>query len=495
MRNILGSRGPKHKRKRIGIPYSAPIVQTSRNDLVWIMTRIMRLSWVPIVAWGLAVASCQFSANLEGGPYWPCPENGECRAGCSCLDGQVCVPDDPDRPAAVCAWCAPGTLDCDGDPENGCEVRPMEDPEHCGGCGISCGQNAVCQGGDCKCLAGWGDCFNGLDDGCETRLVDNDDYCRGCNRPCDQPPASYCKGGQTLVEYAVLGECAGTACSYPQDSTFCPNGCEDGRCLDDPCGDVYCQDDEECVDGACVCVADDEDHLSCDESQRCCDGQCVLRFDNEDHCGACDNPCGPNQHCAELECTCDHGWGDCDTSVDNGCETDTSSDSMHCGECNLPCTAVDVCCDGECVDIAADPNHCGVCGNACVGDKPCIEERCGRAGVVACGLSEICRASDDMYCCLGDDFTSLGCDTIPGCSDGKFIYCDGPEDCDTTQVCCFMTTGTDDQDHVAWTQCKDSDECGDEVLCSSDRDCVTSDSGTHCGFYGLGEMGIYACSP
>lgn len=478
----------------------------------------------------LAAAGCQFSANLEGGPYWPCPENGECRAGCSCLDGQVCVPVDPDRPAAVCAWCASGTLDCDGDPENGCEVRPKEDPEHCGGCGISCGQNAVCQGGDCKCLADWGDCFNGLDDGCETRLVDNDDHCGGCSQPCDQPPVPFCEG-QTLVEHAAPGECAGTDCSYPQDATFCPNGCEDGRCLDDACGDVYCRDDEECIEGACVCVADDGDRVPCDDGQRCCDGQCVLRFDNDDHCGACrspcpahmyceeeicvcdtfwgdcdpdipgcetlvkssddhcgacDNPCGPNQHCAELECTCDPGWGDCDTSVDNGCETDTASNQDHCGGCSQPCPGEHVCCDGECIDTSSDPEHCGDCGIACTADEDlCCDGSCAdsMSSLDHCGAcNDPCPDGYDL-CCGGTCANSL---TSPDHCGACFNDCVGDKPCQegrcgiAGQVDCGSGTCPDDSMQCCWDGsslgCHPTTDCSVQIMhCDGPEDCLAGE--------------------
>ncbi|MCU0692270.1 MAG: hypothetical protein MUF54_12795 [Polyangiaceae bacterium] len=45
--------------------------------------------------------------------------------------------------------CTAETLDCDGDPRNGCEANPMQSPVHCGACNHDCGGGQCDQG---RCL-------------------------------------------------------------------------------------------------------------------------------------------------------------------------------------------------------------------------------------------------------------------------------------------------------------------------------------------------------
>jgi hypothetical protein len=45
--------------------------------------------------------------------------------------------------------CTAGFLDCDGNPENGCEVDGRSNREHCGACGRPCGEHQSCSAGSC----------------------------------------------------------------------------------------------------------------------------------------------------------------------------------------------------------------------------------------------------------------------------------------------------------------------------------------------------------
>ena len=47
--------------------------------------------------------------------------------------------------------CTTGSADCNGNPQDGCEVDTMSDPQNCGGCGITCDGIAgqACAGGRC----------------------------------------------------------------------------------------------------------------------------------------------------------------------------------------------------------------------------------------------------------------------------------------------------------------------------------------------------------
>jgi hypothetical protein len=56
----------------------------------------------------------------------------------------------PTCEAGACGWtCAAGFADCDGLPEDGCEVSTADDPRHCGACGVDCLQGA-CKAATCQ---------------------------------------------------------------------------------------------------------------------------------------------------------------------------------------------------------------------------------------------------------------------------------------------------------------------------------------------------------
>ncbi|KAL8205721.1 hypothetical protein R6Q57_009272 [Mikania cordata] len=47
---------------------------------------------------------------------------------------------------------------------------------------------------------------------------------------------------------------------------------------------------------------------------------------------------------------------------------DLSGDEHNCGACKSKCKFTNLCCRGECVNLAYDKRHCGLCGNKCM---PC----------------------------------------------------------------------------------------------------------------------------
>jgi hypothetical protein len=117
-----------------------------------------------------AVASC-------GAACTPCAERPHASVACN---GSSCV-----------YTCAAGFDDCDGNPNNGCEADLQADPRNCGACGkgpkdphvcASGGsQQQVCVNGQCGCPAGWGNCNGDPDDGCEVNLRASNVHCGACN--------------------------------------------------------------------------------------------------------------------------------------------------------------------------------------------------------------------------------------------------------------------------------------------------------------------------
>lgn len=91
------------------------------------------------------------ACDEDSGEWVPgsCENQGPCSPGgmrsCGQLGVQTCTPS--------CFWdaceCGVGTLECDGQ----C-VDWMHDPQHCGGCRVTCGPEQQCDAGQCICLRG-----------------------------------------------------------------------------------------------------------------------------------------------------------------------------------------------------------------------------------------------------------------------------------------------------------------------------------------------------
>lgn len=119
-------------------------------------------------------------------------------------DEAVCVGED-------CA-CPSATGDCDGLEATGCEVDLLQDPDHCGACGNSCGEGR-CAGGRCECNEGFADCDGLAETGCEAELAWDSSHCGSCGRDCSGGPC-------------VLGQCQPVDLDSPtsQSSDLTPLG-------------------------------------------------------------------------------------------------------------------------------------------------------------------------------------------------------------------------------------------------------------------------------
>lgn len=118
---------------------------------------------------------------------------------------------------------------------DGACVDTARDPAHCGGCGVACGDGAVCNAGACAPACGVGTIA------CGGACVDpraTADACGGCGVAC---------GGDAL--------CAGGACgdACPGGTTPCAGACVDPATDARHCGacDRPCGPGAACADGAC----------------------------------------------------------------------------------------------------------------------------------------------------------------------------------------------------------------------------------------------------
>jgi hypothetical protein len=129
------------------------------------------------------------------------------------------------NPYDITCPCMGDYRDCDGDPNNGCEVNITNDPANCGQCGYVCNlPNAVsgCANGDCivsSCLGNYRNCDGNPANGCETNILNNMSHCGACNIACSAPHANMaCSNGTCVITSCQSGfyDCDGIAA----------NGCE-----------------------------------------------------------------------------------------------------------------------------------------------------------------------------------------------------------------------------------------------------------------------------
>ncbi|WP_437764765.1 hypothetical protein WMF27_33570 [Sorangium sp. So ce281] len=359
--------------------------------------------------------------------------------------------------------CEAPYADCDGDPENGCEVNTSTSASHCGGCDELCpavNGDAYCEESECKieCDKGFSDCNGLIGDGCEKAITRDVLNCNGCGIECVPT-----EGGRPWCRDGVCGE------------TICPAG--KGDCNGDPddgCEVDLAADPENCVTcgGLCTvangtgkCTATGCAIASCAPGFADCGGGyedgCETSTETSlDHCGGCGEACtiaGGTPKCEGGDCkvrTCNSGMGDCDGNPDNGCETNVNSNQTHCGACaaaggvdcnSIYANATATCQSGNCTFVGCKPNyancngsitdgceanvrtdegHCGDCSTRCntihTTSNQCIDGTCDPVCTTAqyddCGVPEN-GCNIDLW---SDEGNCLGCNLV--CQSGASAH-------------------------------------------------------------------------
>ncbi|HUU02506.1 MAG TPA: hypothetical protein VM425_13775 [Myxococcota bacterium] len=442
--------------------------------------------FITMAAFLALVTGCTFNPRYADGDYYNCRPDGTCPDECTCLGGDICVPDSQDQEPELCAWCENGLTACDGkcvdtekdiencngcgklclvrdgqakcvaskceiascNPpfancdskiENGCESNTDSDKDNCSGCGKPCffaHAGAACESGACRmadCESGFADCNSRADDGCEIKLGTLTD-CAGCGDACDDYPQPKCNNDGTLTVFAGTASCE-DGCVYQTHTDDCGAlGCLNGRCLKNICPDSsLCELGEWCnAENVCLCGRPGE---ICGGA--CCDGLCTNLQDDSQNCGACGHDCKLNSHCESKTCVCDEGFGDCDGNA-AGCET----------------------------NISDNDNACGACGTTCVPDASCHGGACSISGFLCNGICDIAGAT----CCdLGNGYVC----TTDYCPGQNTTYCNDPGDC-PDQVCCLdsvagSTIGICKQDcSLAHTVCSSDSQCAPLNCCQQE---------------------------
>lgn len=394
--------------------------------------------------------------DCGGGDCNPCRGGEQCEAGSDCIS-KMCNED------FVCtSSCMTGFLECDGSFDVECETNINVDPENCGGCGTTCElahATPACNSAKCtidECEEPFVDCDSEPDTGCETNVTADIEHCGACLKRCSDT-----NGTPDCVDSRCRIECSN---GFDNCDGDVDNGCETRSSFDTQnCGRcrAICprgDDDEEpfCKAGECGATA-------CPEGRGDCDGDGDCDFDltsDPDSCDTCGTPCVVNNgepSCSDRVCgidSCDDGYDNCDADAEdggyaNGCETNIADDVKNCGGCGIVCeleNGTAKCVDGECRVATCDPpfddcdgdgldceantetnrRHCGACGT------DCNDELDNATGTCSEGVCQVAEC-DDGY----DDCTSAnGCETALASSEANCGAC-GTECVDVggTNVC------------------------------------------------------------
>ena len=287
--------------------------------------------------WGNAVAGCtdpRVDAANCGACGTAC-ESGVC-AGGTCVTPDADVVCDGTTVACTNAW-GQGLPAC---------TSPSRDKWNCGACGNVCGEDLVCDHGECSCEPGTGECGAGA---CQDLLADEAN-CGECGNVCggDTPNCDkgVCVGSCLSVS---LTECGDTCVDLDWTSGHC------GSC-DNACGNGF--GSTTCAAGSCI---------TCDEAGLTdCGGDCEDVRWSDKNCGGCGITCSDIEVCVEGTCTT--GDGSCTESCGDGDK---------------------ICCGGSCIDPQTSDTFCGGCGgDQCEG-----------------GCTEACRDAEcqPVDCGGGDD--------------------------------------------------------------------------------------------
>lgn len=174
-------------------------------------------------------------------------------------------------------------------------------------------------------------------------------------------------------ECQVVGACVPTtgACGTTPaaDGTACTLSNAEGTCSSGVCAISYCQ----------------SGYGDCDSSAS---NGCETNLHSTSNCGECGNVCvaGPNQSVeCDLFCRtwCTYPFQDCDEDWSNGCETDTATNHDSCGACGVICAGYEDCIGGTCVkpDCPAGKADCdGDPWNGCEVTLASDYDHCGSCG-------------------------------------------------------------------------------------------------------------------
>jgi len=304
--------------------------------------------------------------------------------------------------------CSVGQSSCGG----AC-VDLETDATNCGGCGVRCAGDTICQGGQCvlDCalpqLRCGGAC---VDPNTDARHCGASGDCTGADAGTACGPGLVCSGGTCAVScQAGLIDCGGSCVDPGASRDHCGAA---GDCTGTGAGNsagAACGAGQLCVGGSCA--------VSCPTGSVQCGGVCINPFTDNAHCGA---------------------TGDC-TAAGAG-----NSAGAHCpsgqvcsgGLCALSCQAGLLSCEGTCTDPSTSRDHCGATGSCtasgngnsagqrCAAGQLCVDGNCVVScpgDSVACGGTCVDPSTDNAHCGAAGNCTATGSGNSAGtvCAAGQ----------------------------------------------------------------------------
>ena len=265
------------------------------------------------------------------------PKNcGAC--GTACGTGEVCS-------SGVCGnTCANGQTFCGGDSGAPYCASTKTDNANCGGCGIVCGTGQVCDNGACASSCGGGDAGTdtlctpeGGAPYCANTTTDNAN-CGACGITCGQQQV--CSGGQctsTCTQNQTL-------CTPDGGAAYCANTNSDNQNCG-ACG-VACGTAQVCQNGSCMNGCASEDGGT--ETLCTPDGgspYCADTTSDNSNCGTCGTTCTSSQSCVLGTCKNTPG---CDGNYTCGtAEAITGTGAFYGNTCCSNSTSPGVTCGGN----------------------------------------------------------------------------------------------------------------------------------------------------
>ena len=387
-----------------------------------------------------------------------------------------------------------------------------------------------CADGDCAHSSWLTNCPNGCSDGACLG-----DPCLGVT--CTNPDGATCVDSTHLRVHSSPGACSEGECNYPYDDAFCEFGCENDKCLGNPCVGVNC--DTPPLANSC---SDTSTLLVYERPGTCLDGECDFKTHTEDcsfgcsggacegdpcvgvtcaspDADSCSSPTALREHADTGTCNasggCDYAEWDTDCAhgcVGGACRECTSGTLCETGKWCVADKCQDCNSDARCGDTCTD---CTAAGRTCDGSGKCIEcvidshceggEWCDSGTCTDCNTAQHCGAS--CQTCAGQTPSCNGtscvcsansCASNKECTSGTCSVCASDSACGASCTACGGSTPhcLDEGSSSRCVQCETINDCSGTDACTNNQ-CVPTGSCKNvqaCSGLSSGDCAAAGCS-